>query len=125
MLESVGSSAFRVGAGLGSGGGARITIKKDIGIGDIPSCHILFISEDQVSDLPAILQAARKAPVLTVSEITNFAGIGGIVEFSTIQKNIGVFSKNKVNLVVNLKAAEKSNLKFDPQLLEIAAQVVR
>jgi len=81
------------------------------------SCHIAFISRSEEGKLADILADLKKSPVLTVSEIDDFASRGGIVGFVT--------DDNKVKLIVNTGAATTAGLRVDAQLLEIAMQVLR
>ncbi len=82
----------------------------------IKHCHIVVISDDQAGKLPEMMLGFKKEPVLTVSEIENFAQSGGIMQFVT--------EDNKIQLIVNLKAAKEAGLSIDAQLLEIAKQVL-
>lgn len=102
-----------------------LTILMDISASDIGKCHVLYIGTGEEARLGAIVAAAQNAGVLTVSEASNFADNGGIIEMKTVQKTVGLFSSNKINLRVNLKAAEASSLKINAQLLEIAAEVIK
>ena len=102
-----------------------INIKRNVAADAVPSCHILFISRSEEGYTGAIIANASRYPVLTVSEIPGFADNGGIIEMSKTEKSIGLFSKDKINLRVNVKNAEAKQLRIDAQLLEIAAEVIR
>lgn len=80
------------------------------------NCHILFISRSEAGSLDQILQAVRSMPVLTVSEVGDFANHGGMIGFISYQ--------NKIKLVINRKAATTAGLKIDAQLLEVAHTVI-
>ncbi len=102
-----------------------LEVKKDISISDIPGCNILFVSKSEEENVSPIIEHAQNHPVLTVSGIKDFADKGGIIEMVKVEQNIGLFSKDKINLRINLKAANKEHLEIDPQLLEIAAEVMK
>ena len=62
------------------------------------------------------MAALRGQPVLTVSDIGNFAESGGMIGFVT--------DDNKVKVEVNAKAITSAGLRVDAQLLEIAVKVI-
>jgi len=80
------------------------------------SCQVLYISTSEKSRLPAILEAVRESPVLTVSDTPRFIDQGGIIGFSIDQ--------NHVRFSVNLKAADKARLTVSSQLLKLAKTVI-
>ena len=100
-------------------------IKQNVSDADIPTCHILFISTSEERRVGALLARAKDYPSLTVSEIHGFIEDGGIIEMVKTEQNIGLFSKDKINLRINAKQAEKEGLRIDPELLEIAAEVIK
>jgi len=102
-----------------------LNVKRGITDADIPTCHILFIARSEEDRVGQILAIARNNPVLTVSEMKGFADKGGIVEMVKTEENIGLFSKDKINLRINVKVATAEGLHIDAQLLEIAAEVMR
>lgn len=74
--------------------------------------HILFISSSEEKNLPRILSETKDMPCLTVSDMTEFVRIGGMVRF---------FRKgNKIRFEVNPKAAKRSHLKISSRLLKLA-----
>jgi hypothetical protein len=81
-------------------------------LGEIETCHILFISASEAQHLPKILQHMRGRPVLTVSEIDGFADRGGMIALYT--------SSQKVRLRINNKAARAANLTISSKLLRLA-----
>ncbi len=84
---------------------------------DPTDCHVLFISTSEAQRMPAILRRLRGAPVLTVSELPQFAKRGGTVGF--------VLDQGKVRLEVNLAAARRAGLHVSSKLLEVASEVYR
>lgn len=80
-------------------------------------CHLLFIARDQQDRLDEILATLKGRPVLTVSDIPDFAEQGGMISFVTSDK--------KIKLEVNTKAASAAGLRIDAQLLEIALKVIQ
>jgi hypothetical protein len=78
-------------------------------------CRILFISSSESAHLKEVLANIDKSGVLTVSDISGFAGSGGMIEF--------ILKDNKVRFEVNLTAAEKAGLTLSSQLLKVATDV--
>ena len=79
-------------------------------------CHIVFISESESGRLSEVLAVLKNQPVLTVSDIDNFAESGGMIGF--------VSNDNKVKVAVNTRSVSNANLRIDAQLLEIAVRVI-
>ncbi len=82
----------------------------------IDHCHVVFISASEAARLGGILAALKSSPVLTVSDIDDFAEKGGMIGF--------VMSDSKIKVVVNTKSATTAGLRVDAQLLEIALKVI-
>lgn len=81
------------------------------------TCQILFISTSEESRLKAILIVLHDAPVLTVSDIQDFASEGGMIHF--------ILEQDRVRFEVNLLAAERAHLALSSQLLKVASNVRR
>jgi len=79
------------------------------------TCHILFISESEKSRLRSILAQLRDSPVLTVSDIDNFAAQGGMIALVKLQQ--------RVRFEINPMALRRSGLAVSSKLLELAKLV--
>ncbi len=79
-------------------------------------CHIVFISQSESGRLAEVLTTLKGQPVLTVSDINNFAEDGGMIGF--------VANDNKVKVEVNTHSVTTAGLRVDAQLLEIAVRVI-
>ena len=82
----------------------------------ISHCHIVFIGRGEDIRLSSILANFKSKPILTVSDIDDFAERGGMIGF--------VMVNDKVKLVINPAAAAAAGLRIDAQLLEIALRVI-
>jgi uncharacterized protein DUF4154 len=78
-------------------------------------CHVAFISDSERSSLERWLQTVEKASVLTVSDIDRFARKGGVIGL--------LVEGGRVRFEVNLKAAERAQLKLSSNLLKLASIV--
>jgi len=94
-----------------------IEIKYIKTLGTVKDCHTLFISRSEHEHLPSILSQLKQAPILTVSDIKDFAKQGGMIEF--------YHEENKVRFMVELNVLLGSGLKAHAQLLKISKIVQR
>jgi len=92
--------------------GREVVIKRFARIEDLQKCHILFISASKRKYLPQIFDALKGLHVLTVGEIKNFVESGGIVNFVTVKKKIG--------MEINIDTAKKAGLKISSMLLGVS-----
>ncbi len=74
--------------------------------------RIVFVSRAEADRLDDIIAALDAGPVLTVSEVDDFCGRGGMVQL--------VRDRNRMRLVVNRAAAEAAGLRLSSQLLKVA-----
>jgi hypothetical protein len=84
---------------------------------DIVKCQILFISSSEKKRVGEILRDVSDKPVLTVSEVDQFADQGGVIGF--------VKRDGKVRLEINLNAARQAKLEISSKLLSVADNVIR
>jgi hypothetical protein len=95
--------------------GHDVVAKRLVGTRDAGSCHILFVSPSEEHRLPDILKLLAGKSILTVGEGMQFAHRGGMISFT--------IENNRVRFVVNIAAAESSELKMSSQLLKLATVV--
>lgn len=79
-------------------------------------CHLLFIVGRDKRRAAAILASLNSAAVLTVGESDDFIQQGGMIGFC--------LQENKIRFDINLKAAQRANLKISSRLLLLAKAVV-
>lgn len=79
-------------------------------------CQVLFISQSENHQLPALLHSVADQPVLTVSDIEGFAIKGGCIELTK--------TDGKIAFSINLQSADRAHLKFSARLLELAKVVI-
>jgi hypothetical protein len=82
---------------------------------DAPACQILFVSASEQGRLDQILDAVGALPILTVADMGQFTGSGGIVALKAVD--------NQSRLEINVEAAEKAGLKLSSKLLRLADTV--
>ncbi len=81
----------------------------------LTGCHLLFIGSSEQQRFLVILKNLNGAPVLTLSDIADFAEKGGDVGL--------LFRDNKVVFEVNLEPIRNARLHLPSQLLNIASYV--
>lgn len=79
------------------------------------SCHVLYIDQQETRRFVPILKSLGEKPVLTISDIPNFAERGG---------NIGlIYRENRVLFEINLVSARIAGLSLSSQMLNLAANI--
>lgn len=95
--------------------GRRVQVRQVTRIDEIGACQILFIANSERGRLREILKSAPALGVLTVSDICDFANLGGMIGLVTRGR--------KVQFEVNLGSAERAGLKLSSQMLKLAQSV--
>jgi hypothetical protein len=95
--------------------GKQVLVERVAKPQDAASCRILFISSSEQSRIKQILAELDKTSVLTVSDMPEFTGRGGMIQF--------VVEAKRVRFEVNLTSAERSGLTLSSQLLKVAVNV--
>ncbi|MCU7935570.1 MAG: YfiR family protein [Candidatus Thiodiazotropha sp. (ex Dulcina madagascariensis)] len=79
------------------------------------SCQVLYIAVSMQGHYDEIIESLRGEPVLTVSELPQFAHSGGIVE---------LYRKDgRVRFIINLRVAREAGLELSSRLLNLARVV--
>lgn len=96
--------------------GKKIHILRIAAIQEARSCNILFVSSSEEVRLPAILAAAQRMNLLTVSDMKHFAERGGAIGL--------VDQHDRIRFEVNRGAAEQCHLTLSSELLKVAVRVI-
>jgi len=78
-------------------------------------CHIMFIGRAEQGRFKTVLAKLARLPVLTVSDIGDFARTGGMIGL--------VEADQRIRFDINLTTARQANLKLSSQLLKLASIV--
>lgn len=78
-------------------------------------CAILFVSASESNLYTGVIEQLDVAPVLTVSDIEDFTGNGGMIGF--------IKAGNVVRFDINLKQARDAGLEISAKLLKLANKV--
>jgi hypothetical protein len=79
---------------------------------DIKTCHILFITQQEIRHADEIAKSLKGKPVLTVADSDGTAPVPAIIRFAV--------ENNKVHFRINASAARAANLNLSSKLLRVA-----
>lgn len=92
--------------------GRKLVLRKAQRVEDLGGCHVLFISTSEEARVGDILNSLRSASVLTVSDITQFCRLGGMIGF--------VLEGGKVRFEIKSGTAKNAGLQVSSRLLKLA-----
>ena len=95
--------------------GRALQVRKFQVADDLRGCHILFISKSAKKQLPSILAAVSRSSVLTVADMDNFIGSGGMVQL--------VVEGTRVRITIDIGATGRAGLRVSSKLLALAQAV--
>ncbi|MDB6128421.1 MAG: YfiR family protein, partial [Verrucomicrobia bacterium] len=95
--------------------GRPILIRRFSRVQDVDRCQILFISQSENDRLTQDCAALKSRPVLTVSDIKDFAQRGGMIEF--------VQEKERIRFRIALQRARSESIEISAKLLRPAEVV--
>lgn len=81
----------------------------------LQSCNILFISSSEKKKLPSILSALRDSSVLTVADMDDFVGSGGMIQLFV--------QDTRVRMAIDVSAATRARLRISSKMLLLARVV--
>jgi uncharacterized protein DUF4154 len=82
---------------------------------DVTQCDVAFVSGSERDELRDVLTTLRRRPVLTISDIPQFARLGGM---------IGLTSEGQtIHFEINRGVAEDAGLRLSAKLLQLATVV--
>lgn len=97
--------------------GRAVVAERSVGLDSLAACQVLFVSGDSSRQLPAVLRAIAKTPVLTVSDLPDFTARGGMIQFVT--------RNSRIRFEVNLSATEAAGLVLSSELSRVAVAIRR
>ena len=95
--------------------GRRISLAHIASFQLASSCHMLYVEASEEKNFRANAAALARLPVVTVSDITGFADIGGGIEF--------VPQSKKLSFIINRTALKQSGIEVRASLLDLAVSV--
>lgn len=79
-------------------------------------CHVVVVNSKYAANIEPLMEILQTPHILTISDIENFAGHGGMVEMALNQEN-------KVEIHINKKAVQRSYIQIEDRLLKLAEVV--
>ena len=90
-----------------------LKITTEVDILSLSTCQILFVGEQKTLAMDDILKLANKHPILTVSELENFAHKKGHIR-------LFLADRETLSLEINLGVLEQSGLRISSRVLTLA-----
>ena len=78
----------------------------------LEQCHVVFLGRAEQGRYKTVLGKLASLPILTVSDINDFAQAGGMIGLVEAERNI--------RFAINLTVARQAKLKLSSQLLKLA-----
>lgn len=85
--------------------------------GRLNACQVVYVGESEQHRYVSLLKSLDDLPVLTISDIDDFAEKGGCIGLR--------YRENKIVFEVNLATAQQAGLRLPAQLLNLASYVFR
>jgi hypothetical protein len=93
-----------------------IALRRMDDIQETAGCHLLFVNADEKAQWPQLSEFLAEKSVLTVSDMGEFASLGGMIEFG--QKD------DRIDVRINMEALTSARLQVQERLLSLG-HVVR
>jgi hypothetical protein len=95
--------------------GRELVVKRVATVLEVANAHVVFVGAAEESRFAGILPAIKDWGVLTVGESTEFLDDGGMVRL--------FLEAQRLRFEINIRAAQRANLKVSSQLQKLAAIV--
>ncbi len=93
-----------------------IQIRSTADITKLQPCHILYIGTTERKTVARIIALLQDTPVVTLSDMENFARSGGMIQFVNV--------RDRLRFAINNRTAQAKDLVFNSQLLSLAIEVI-
>jgi hypothetical protein len=93
-----------------------LVIRRVENLSQTESCQMLFIASSDRHRLQTLLPEAHRRGILTISDMRDFARLGGIISLQTID--------NRVIFDLNRSSASKASISFSTNLLKLARDII-
>jgi hypothetical protein len=93
-------------------GGRSMVVRHMAQISVLSACDVLLIGDSESGRLPEVIAAVADEPILTVSELPEFAELGGMVSLREVD--------NKLRFDLNLGAARRAGIALAVDVLQLA-----
>lgn len=90
---------------------SRELIRRIINSEALAESHILFINSSERGRVREILETVKNRPILTIGDLEEFTGIGGMIRFFKVG--------GKILFRINAEAAKLAGININPQLMAL------
>ncbi|SPJ17525.1 putative transmembrane protein [Burkholderiales bacterium] len=97
-------------------GGRKINVHGNVATEHAAACHLLYVPDSELRQVPGAREAIGKRPVLIVGESEAILDHGGMIALRSVDRHLA--------FVVKLSSARQAALNFSPQMLHAAAEVL-
>ena len=80
--------------------------------GPVQACHVVYVEDADGRRTLQLLERVKDKPILTVSDLNNFAQMGGVANL--------FIEGGKMRFAVNVDALHRSKLRLSSRLLSLA-----
>lgn len=92
--------------------GRQLQVSRPDNLAETAQCHLVFVSKSEDHRLPLILHSLAERPILTISEIDDFAHSGGMITIRV--------PNDRIRFEVNLESTRTAGLYLSSRLLGLA-----
>jgi len=92
--------------------GRKLLVRFARELNEIGECHLMFVARSEKMHMSSIVQQLQDRPILTVSDMADFARLGGVIGLITVD--------NKIRFEINVNAARRAGIKISSRLLNLA-----
>jgi len=96
--------------------GRPLVVRRIDDLGEAGGCQMLFIASSERHRLQTLLPEAQSRGILTISDMRDFARLGGMVNLLIVD--------NRVTFDLNRSAASKASITFSSHLLKLAHDII-
>jgi hypothetical protein len=96
--------------------GKTITIKKVTGSADAKGCDVVYVGPSESTRLNSLLNSLKGSPVLTISDLPQFADKGGAIGLTT--------ESNRVRFIVNIDTLKQGKMRANARFLQLASRTI-
>ncbi|MBI2423175.1 MAG: YfiR family protein [Candidatus Hydrogenedentes bacterium] len=82
----------------------------------LKDCQVVFIAESASEELAAVLEQLKGAPIVTVSDLPDFARKGGMIQLFR--------ADNKVRFDINMDSVKSAKIKISSRLIQLASSIL-
>jgi hypothetical protein len=93
-------------------GGRPIVASRVVAVDPKRACHVLYVSGVSTPQAGQAIADLRDVPVLTISDVEGFTGVGGIAQF--------FFEHGQLRFRIQLESAKRARLQISSRLLIMA-----